>query len=335
MLGFGAGLILLLPKWYSVFCYSPSLFGSISMSHEASSLKSIIFALSANAAIALSKVAAAIYTGSNSMLAEAIHSFADCANQGLLLLGLKWAKRPPTPEHPLGFGKAIYFWSFLVAVILFSMGGLFSIYEGIHKLEGDEAGAEINAPWVAIGILVFSLVMEGFSLWGCLTEINKARAGKNLWRWFKETRESALIVVLGEDLAALVGLALALLAISLTMITGDAVYDAMGSIAIGVLLVGVAFAVGKEIHDLLIGQSAEPEIRGEICNQLNRMDEIDQLFNVITLQMGDDVMVAVKARMVETGSVERLIDDINRCEAELRRQFPKIRWIFFEPDVAD
>jgi cation diffusion facilitator family transporter len=302
------------------------------MSHEASSLKSIFFALGANAAIAAAKLFAALYTGSNSMLAEAIHSFADCGNQGLLLVGLNRAKLPPTPDHPLGFGKAIYFWSFIVALILFSMGGLFSIYEGIHKLDSHEG---LREPWLAVGILMFSIAMESVSLWGCLREINKARGGKSLWRWFRETRQSELIVVLGEDVAALAGLSLALIAVLLAIYTGDPVYDAAGSIAIGVLLVLVAIGVGVEIYSLLIGQSVEPEVRQAICDYLEGREEVLHIFNVLTLQLGEDVMVAVKAEMREASSPAHLIRDINRCEAGLRAEFPKLRWVFFEPDVQD
>jgi cation diffusion facilitator family transporter len=302
------------------------------MSHEAGSLKSIFFALGANAAIAAAKLFAALYTGSNSMLAEAIHSFADCGNQGLLLVGLNRAKLPPTPDHPLGFGKAIYFWSFIVALILFSMGGLFSIYEGIHKLDSHEG---LQSPWLAVGILGFSIAMESVSLWGCLREINKARGGKNLWRWFRETRQSELIVVLGEDIAALAGLSLALIAVLLAICTGNPVYDAAGSIAIGALLVVVAIGIGWEIQALLIGQSVEPEARQAICNYLEGREEVLHVFNVLTLQLGEDVMVAVKAEMREASSPAHLIRDINRCEAGLRAEFPKLRWVFFEPDMQD
>jgi cation diffusion facilitator family transporter len=302
------------------------------MSHEANSVKSILFALGANAAIAGAKLFAALYTGSNSMLAEAIHSFADCGNQGLLLIGLNLAKRPPTPDHPLGFGKAIYFWSFIVALILFSMGGLFSIYEGIHKLDSHEG---LRSPWLAVGILGFSVAMEAVSLWGCLREVNKARGGRSLWRWFRETRQSELIVVLGEDIAALAGLSLALAALLLAIYTGDPMYDAAGSIAIGVLLVVVALAVGWEIQSLLIGQGVEPWERQAICAYLEDREEVLHVFNVLTLQLGEDVMLAVKAEMREASSPAHLIRDINRCEAGLRSEFPRLRWVFFEPDNQD
>ncbi len=302
------------------------------MSHQADSLKSILFALGANAAIAAAKLFAAIYTGSNSMLAEAIHSFADCGNQGLLILGLKRAKRPPSPDFPLGYGKAIYFWSFIVALILFSMGGLFSIYEGIHKLEAHKG---LESPWLAVGILAFSIAMEGISLYGCLREVNKARGSRGLWRWFRETRQSELIVVLGEDVAALAGLVFALIAVGLAMVTGDPVYDAAGSIAIGALLVLVAVGIGAEVSQLLIGQSVEPEIKQAIHNHLDKREEVAQIFNLITLQLGNDVMVAVKAKMRRTAEMDDMIADINRCEAGLKAAFPQVRWVFFEPDKVD
>jgi cation diffusion facilitator family transporter len=302
------------------------------MSHQADSLKSILFALGANAAIAAAKLFAAIYTGSNSMLAEAIHSLADCGNQGLLILGLKRAKRPPSPDFPLGYGKAIYFWSFIVALILFSMGGLFSIYEGIHKLESHQG---LESPWLAIGILVFSIAMESVSLYGCLQEVNKARGRRGLWRWFRETRQSELIVVLGEDVAALAGLVFALIAVGLAMVTGDPVYDAAGSIAIGALLVLVAVGIGAEVSELLIGQSVEPEMKQAIRNHLDKCEEVAQIFNLITLQLGNDVMVAVKAKMRRVAEMNDMIADINRCEASLKTAFPQVRWVFFEPDKVD
>ncbi|WP_077731066.1 cation diffusion facilitator family transporter [Methylocaldum sp. 14B] len=302
------------------------------MSHQADSLKSIFFALGANAAIAVAKLFAAMHTGSNSMLAEAIHSFADCGNQGLLILGLKRAKRPPSPDFPLGHGKAIYFWSFIVALILFSMGGLFSIYEGIHKLEAHEG---LESPWLAVGILVFSIAMESVSLYGCLREVNKARGNRGLWRWFRDTRQSELIVVLGEDVAALAGLVFALIAVGLAMATGDPVYDAAGSIAIGGLLVLVAVGIGAEVSELLIGQSVEPEIKQAIHNHLDKCEEVAQIFNLITLQLGSDVMVAVKAKMRRVAEMNEMIADINRCEAGLKTAFPQVKWVFFEPDAAD
>jgi len=193
------------------------------MSGQANSLRAILLALGANFAIFISKLVAALITGSGAMLAEAVHSLADCGNQGLLLLGMRQADRPPSEEYPLGWGRALYFWSFLVAMLLFSVGGMFSIYEGIHKLNHPEP---LKWPWLAIGVLAFGVVAESISMHGCLQEVNKAREGRSLWRWFRETRSSELLVIFGEDLAALLGLTIALLAVLATMITGDLLYDA-------------------------------------------------------------------------------------------------------------
>ena len=302
------------------------------MSAPADSIKSIIYALAANFAIAVAKTVGAVYTGSSSMLAEAIHSFADCSNQGLLLWGIKEANRPPTPDHPLGFGKAIYFWSFIVALMLFSMGGLFSIYEGLHKIANTDP---VQHAWVAVAILTFGLVAESVSLWGCVREINKVRGGHSLWSWFKISRQSELVVILGEDLAALGGLALALGFIGLTMVTGNPVWDAIGSIAIGVLLLVVAVLVGTEVKALLLGQSAEPEVLARMKKYLNEAPEVIETYNLLTQHLGNEIMVAVKARMKPTGSEIGLIEAINRVEAGFRIAFPEVRWIFFEPDIAD
>jgi cation diffusion facilitator family transporter len=302
------------------------------MSGHANSLRAILLALGANFAIFLSKLVAALITGSGAMLAEAVHSLADCGNQGLLLLGMRQADRPPSDEYPLGWGRAPYFWSFLVAMLLFSVGGMFSIYEGIHKLSHPEP---LKWPWLAIGVLGFGVVAESISMHGCLKEVNKARDGRSLWRWFHETRSSELLVIFGEDLAALFGLAVALVAVLATMITGNLLYDAVGTIVIGVLLVVVAVAVASEVKDLLIGQGVEPKRREELVAFINARPEVDVVLNVITLQMGPDVMVAVKARMAPAPDQTALIQGINRVERAMKAQFPDIRWSFFEPDIAD
>jgi cation diffusion facilitator family transporter len=302
------------------------------MSHGVDSVKSIIFALCANLAIAVSKLIAAAVTGSGSMMAESIHSLADTGNQLLLLLGIKHAKRPPSPDYPLGFGKAVYFWSFIVALMLFSMGGVFSIYEGFHKLHHPES---LNHPYIAIGVVLFSIIAESVSMWGCLREVNKERRGRTLRQWFKETRQSDLLVVFGEDLAALLGLCFALIAIMLTIITGNPAYDAMGSISIGVLLVVIAFLIGIEVQALLIGQSVEADQRTQMIEFLQKQDNIEQVFNLLTLQLGKDVMVAVKAKMVKLDSAESLVKAINHCEVTFKKAFPQVLWLFFEPDLKD
>lgn len=200
------------------------------MSGPANSQKAIFFALGANFAIFVAKGFAAIVTGSSAMLAESIHSLADTGNQLLLLFGMRQSRRPANDEHPLGWGKALYFWSFLVAILLFTVGGMFSLYEGAHKLGHPEA---LQKPWIAVAVLLFGIIVEGISFAACVREINKVRHGRSFFKWFHESRSSELIVIFGEDLAALLGLALALVAVVLTWITGNPLYDALGTLAIG------------------------------------------------------------------------------------------------------
>jgi cation diffusion facilitator family transporter len=302
------------------------------MSHQNASVKSIVFALMANLGIAVTKTVAAVITGSGAMLAESIHSFADCGNQGLLFLGLKAAKKKPDEDHPLGHGKEIYFWSFVVALILFSMGGLFSIYEGIHKVSLHEG---LKSPIVAIVVLGVSMILEASSLYGCLIQINKIKSKVSLWTWVKNTRQSELIVVLGEDIAALFGLSFALIAIILSIVTGNPVFDAIGSIGIGILLILVSIFLAIKVKGLLIGQSSDEETRNEIKALLEARPEIDKIFNLITIQLGAQVMVAVKAKMADADTISQLIENINSCEAALKKSNPAIIWVFFEPDLRD
>lgn len=302
------------------------------MSHQNASIKSILFALLANLAIAITKTVAAVLTGSGAMLAEAIHSYADCGNQGLLFLGLQASKKQANTKYPLGYGKEIYFWSFIVALILFSMGGMFSIYEGIHKLNMHEG---LKSPMIAIIVLSLSMLLEAASLYGCLTQINKVKHNESLWTWFKNSRQSELIVVLGEDIAALLGLTFALGAVILTILTGNPIFDAIGSIGIGVLLIIVSVFLGIKVKGLLIGQSADMETRTEIMNVLEAQAEIKQILNLITLQLGSQIMVAIKAKMTQVDSVDQLIKNINICEVELKKLNPQIQWVFFEPDNTD
>ena len=214
------------------------------MAGKVNSLRTIFFALGANLAIFFAKAVAAIITGSSAMFSEGIHSLADSGNQVLLLLGMKRAQLPANPDYPLGYGKEIYFWSFLVAVMLFSVGGIFSFNEGWHKLHSKEP---LSYPWVAVAVLTFGIIAESVSLRACLVEVDKARGELSLWRWFRESRQAELVVIFGEDLAALFGLMFALLAVLATMITGNPIYDAFGSLGIGVLLIVVAIFVAIQV----------------------------------------------------------------------------------------
>jgi len=298
---------------------------------KADSVRTILYALGANLAIAAAKTGAAVFTGSSAMLAEAIHSYADAGNQGLLLWGMKQAKRPPSPDYPLGWGKAVFFWSFIVALVLFSLGGLFSLYEGWHKLHSEEG---LSYPWVAVGVLLFGIAAEIVSLRACLHEVNKVRGGKSLWRWFRDSRQSELVVILGEDIAALFGLVFALFAILLTVLTGNPLWDALGSMSIGVLLIVVAAGIGNEIKALLIGQSAAPESEAALRAFLLAQPGVEGIFRLLTYQLGTTFMVAAKLK-VKAQSAEELVAVLNCAEAATRAEFPEIQWLFVEPDVAD
>ena len=296
----------------------------------ADSTKAILFALGANSGIAVTKFGAAAYTGSGAMLAEAIHSVADATNQLLLLLGMREAKRPETEEHPLGQHRVVYFWSMMVAILLFFVGGLFSIYEGYHRLTALEP---LRNAAVALVVLGIAIVLEMVSLWGALREIRKVQAGRSFWRWFRETRQSELMVVAGEDIAALGGLVFAFVAVLLAMWSGNPLFDALGSIAVGVLLVIVAIVITWEIKAMIVGESAEPTLRKEIEQHIRSQPEVKTIVRLITLQWGDRLIVAVRAEMAPAASADQLIAAINRVEDSIQAKFPQAHWVFFKPDV--
>jgi cation diffusion facilitator family transporter len=298
---------------------------------KADSTRTIFYALGANLAIAAAKTAGALATGSSAMLAEAIHSYADAGNQVLLLWGMKQAKRAPSADYPLGWGKAVFFWSFIVAIVLFSLGGVFSLYEGWHKFTHPEP---LNYAWVAVGILVFGLIAESISMRACLQEVNKVRGKRTIWQWFRESRQSELVVILGEDFAALVGLALALIAVLMTILTGNPMWDGLGSMWIGVILIVVAAGIGVEIKGLLIGQSADPEVVERMRQFVERRDGVQKIYGLITMQLGTSLMVALKVK-VDAATAAELVSRINEVEVALRIEFPEIQWLFVEPDVAD
>jgi len=302
------------------------------MSDHGSSSKAIFYAFIANLGIALAKLGAAWYTHSGSMLAEAIHSFADCGNQVLLFLGLRQAQKPADAKHPLGYGRVTYFWSFIVALLLFSMGGLFSINEGWHKLHSSEP---LNKAWVALLVLGVSVVLEFFSMLGCLREIKKLRGERSLAYWVRNTRNAELVVVLGEDVAALVGLMLAFSFVSLAALTGNTMFDAIGSIVIGIVLVCVSIFVAMRIKGLIVGRSAEEDLQKALEQQIAAEPGIEQLYRAITIQMGPQVMLAVKVRMKAGMSIEEAVDCLNRLERNVKAKFPEVAWCFVEPDTTD
>ena len=302
------------------------------MSGHSASFKAILYAFFANFGLAIAKTSASIYTGSGSMMAEAIHSYADCTNQLLLFLGLKQSQKPATEEHPFGFGKVTYFWSFIVAIMLFSMGGLYSVYEGVHKLDVTEPLTQV---WVAQLVLVVGIVLEGFSLLGALREIKNLRGEEPFWKWFKDTRNAELVVILGEDTAAILGLVVALIFITMASVTGNPVYDAIGSICIGVVLLFVSIFIAIRVMKLIIGKSAEPELEALINTVIDKDDSIEKILNTMTMHFGPHVMLAAKVKMKQGLSIEETVTQINELEEEIERQAPIVKWTFIEPDIKD
>ena len=303
----------------------------VSSTHD-STARAILYAFIANFGIAIAKSWAAWLTGSGSMLAEAIHSYADTGNQVLLYLGLRQSQRPADDEHPLGYGKLSYFWSFVVAILLFSMGGMFSIYEGVHKLQHPEPLSQV---WIAIVVLILAILLEGSSLFGALREIKKVRGERPFKEWLKHTRNSELVVVLGEDIGAQLGLIFALGFLVLAQITGNPVYDAMGSICIGVILIVISAFVAWRIRSLLVGRSADPDIQDAIDAIIGEQEAIELCFNTITMQFGPDTMLAAKIKMRSGQTIDEAVDSINALERELKARVPKLKWCFIEPDVTD
>jgi cation diffusion facilitator family transporter len=296
------------------------------------SVKAIFYALGANFGIAVSKYVAAYWTGSGSMLAEAIHSTADCANQMLLLLGMKQARRPASADFPLGHHRVTYFWSMIVALMLFFMGGAFSVYEGVERLLHPQP---LQHGLIAMAVLACAVVLEAFSLWGAMREIRKIAGHQPFLAWFRETRQSELMVVAGEDIAALLGLAMAFVAVAASVITGNPMWDALGTLAIGVVLMVIAIAVMTEVKGLIVGESVAPQLRAEIDAFVAAQPEVEQVLNVITLAWGDKVVIAVKARMrgMESQTGLQMVEAINAVEARMQERFPAAQWVFFEPDV--
>lgn len=295
------------------------------------STKAVIYAFSANAAIAVAKTGAALWTGSGSMMAEAIHSFADCGNQLLLFVGMRRSSLSPSEKHPMGYERESYIWSMMVAVLLFTMGGLFSVYEGWHRLANPEP---VTNAEVSIIILAIGFVLEGASMRGALNALKEERGDLSLWDWFKDTSSSELLVVVGEDLAAIVGLGIALSATVALVITGNVIYDSIGSILVGVLLVVTAALVSKEVHSLIVGESAVA-VKGCVETILSQRKEVVRVFNIFAIHHGASVMVAIKAELPALMLVGNASQLINEIEREIKLKNPSVKWVFFEIDNID
>ncbi len=295
------------------------------------SRKVIIISLCANFGIALSKLGGALYTGSAALLAEAVHSFSDCGNQALLLHGQRAAGKPPTPQYPLGRSKELFFWSFVVALLLFTMGGMFSLYEGIHKLWHPQA---LESPMVGVVILLVAVGLEGYSFYACLREVRHQNHDGSLWRWVRRTNSADLLVIFLEDLAALLGLLMALSALGLAWITGSPLWDAAGSCVIGVLLIGVAVVLAREVKSMLIGEMPSHDYQADMEELLAEVMPGARLLRLIALQQG--VNAVLLAYKIAPGqgfpSTQQAIDAINCFEREVRVRHPEIQWQFAELD---
>ncbi|HEX9009177.1 MAG TPA: cation diffusion facilitator family transporter [Holophagaceae bacterium] len=299
---------------------------------SAASTRAIALALAANGGIALSKFAVFLLTGSASLLTEAIHSAADCANQLLLFVGLRRSARPAEPRHPLGHGQAAFVASFLVALLLFSVGGLYSLVEGIHRIRHPEAPHHLG--W-AVGLLAVAILLEGGSLRGALQAARAERGNRSLLRYLRQSSSTELVVVLAEDLAALVGLVIALAAVVLTLATGNPVWDGIGSLGIGLVLIAVALFVGVEVASLLMNEAPSLALRAALREAVTEDPAVAQVLNLVAVVVGSDrLMVALKVRFRDQPSGTALVAAINALERSLRARFPQIQHLFVEPDEA-
>ncbi len=306
---------------------------SNSNSHEESKTGHIIQSLVVNLLIVVSKGFAAFMTGSGAMLAETIHSFADCANQTLLLVGVKQAEKAPDAKHPLGYGRSVYFWSFMVAMLLFSVGGMFSIYEGVHKYMHPEPVE--NVAW-GVGILVLSIFLEGYAMLSNIIELNQRRGKIGFFRYLQETKDSDLVIIFGENSAAVVGLFFALIAMLASYYTGDGTYDAIGSLMIGVVLILVAIFLSVEVKSLLIGESADPNISITAENIAESHPSIRRVINCITIQQGPgEVLVCTKIECEPHLTAAEVSALINDFEDQLRTACPEVKWLYVEPDLLE
>ena len=293
----------------------------------------ILKSLAVNVIIAASKGVAAFITGSGAMLAETLHSFADCGNQLLLLQGVRATRRPPDRAHPFGYGRAMYFYSFIVALLLFFGGGVFSIYEGVHKLEHPEP---VEDTGIALIILLVSIGLEGWSTLGNIRAMNQRRGSLGFYRYLRATKDSDLIVVFGENSAAVLGLTFAMAALGLAYETHDGRWDAIGSIAIGGVLVLVATFLAREVKSLLVGEAADPALVRSF-EELAELDpNVDRVLNVLTLQQGPgEIIVAAKLQFRPGMDTDTLVEAINAFERALKAKVPEVRWSFIEPDNTD
>jgi cation diffusion facilitator family transporter len=312
------------------------------MSTEGST-RAVVAALLANTGIAVTKFLAFLLTGASSMLAEAVHSVADSGNQGLLLLGSRRARRRPTEEHPFGYGRERYVYAFVVSIVLFSIGGLFALYEAYHKAHelhvthGRPEGSLLDSrwAWVPIVVLVAAIVMEGLSFRTALREAAHVKRDASYVEFVRRAKEPELPVILLEDLAALCGLAFALLGVGLSLLTDNLWFDAVGTALIGLLLVAVAVVLAMETQSLLIGESATAAAERRIVDALTGIDGIERVVHLKTMHLGpDELLVAAKIAVPAADTAAAVAEAIDHAEASIRAAEPIARMIYLEPDIA-
>ncbi len=293
--------------------------------------KAVIAALLANTGIAITKFIAFVFSGSSAMLAEAVHSVADAGNQGLLLFGGRQARRAADAEHPFGYGRERYVYAFVVAIILFSVGGVFSLYEGIEKITHPHP---LENAWLPIVVLLIAIVLEGFSLRTAVREANRSRGRQGWIAFVRRAKQPELPVVLLEDVAALTGLLFALAGVGLTILTGEPMWDGIGTIAIGVLLVTVAVILGIETKSLLVGEGATAADVRRIRAAITEHEMVDAIIHMKTLYLGpDELMVAAKIAVPKATTADDLAAAIDRIEEHVREAVPYARVIYIEPDI--
>ncbi|GAA0337750.1 cation diffusion facilitator family transporter [Actinoallomurus spadix] len=293
--------------------------------------KAIIAALGANLGIAVAKFVAFAFTGSASMMAEGVHSIADSGNQGLLLLGSKRSKRARDREHPFGYGSERYFYAFIVAVVLFTVGALFSLYEGWHKVTDPH---DVEDPVWAFGVLIFAILLEGYSFRTAIKEASRTRGGQSWVSYIRRAKAPELPVVLLEDFAALIGLVIALVCVALAVVTGNGVWDGVGSMAIGVLLAFVAIVLATETKSMLIGEAASTEVEKRILAELGSVEQVDRVIHIRTLHVGpEELLVAAKIAVTHDDTAAEVAKAIDAAEKRIRAAVPMARHIYLEPDL--
>lgn len=293
--------------------------------------KAIIAALAANLAIAVAKFVAFVFTTSSSMLAESIHSVADSGNQALLLLGGKRAQRARTQEHPFGYGRERYFYAFVVAVVLFTIGAVFSLYEGIHKISERHP---VESPGWAFGVLIFAIIAESFSFRTAIKESNEHRGSQSWWSFIRRSKSPELPVVLLEDLGALLGLIFALFGVTMAVVTGDGLWDGIGTVMIGALLAVIAIILAIETKSLLLGEGASPEVEAQIRTALEGAPEVSRVIHMRTLHLGpEELLVAAKIAVQHDDTAAEVARGIDEAEQRIRAAVPIARVIYLEPDL--